>query len=88
MDLSQTSDIERESLDAHVSICAVRYAALETRMASVERRLDSIDTLLSDIRDTLAREPQQRQQDWMQAKSALIGVLVSLVAFLAYQVLF
>jgi hypothetical protein len=88
MNLSQTSDIERESLDAHVSICAVRYQALESRLASVESRLDSIDTVLSDIRDTLAREPQRRQQDWMQAKSALIGVLVSLVAFLAYQVLF
>jgi len=88
MNLSQTSDIERESLDAHVSICAIRYQALETRMISLEHRLDSIDTVLSDIRDTLAQEPQRRQQDWMQAKQVLIGALVSLVAFLAYQVLF
>jgi hypothetical protein len=88
MNLSETSDIERESLDAHVSICAIRYAALESRMISLEHRLDSIDNVLSDIRDSLAQEPQRRQQDWMQAKSAVIGVLVSLVAFLAYQALF
>jgi hypothetical protein len=88
MNLHETSDVERESLDAHVSICAVRYAALESRMAGVERRLEGVETLLSDIRDSLAQQPLHRQRDWMQAKTAVIGVLVSLAAFLAYQVLF
>jgi protocatechuate 3,4-dioxygenase beta subunit len=88
MNLHETSEVERTNLDAHVSICAVRYAALETRLAAVDQRLYNIDTLLSDIRDNLAQQPAQRQQDWTQAKTAVIGVLVSLVAFLAYQVLF
>ena len=88
MNLHETSEVERTNLDAHVSICAVRYAALETRLAGVEQRLQGVETLLSDIRDSLAQQPLHRQADWIQAKTAVIGVLVSLVAFLAYQVLF
>jgi hypothetical protein len=88
MNLHQTSDIERTSLDAHVSICAVRYQALENRLMSVENRLENVETLLSDIRDSLLQQPVFRARDWMAAKNSLIGILVSLVAFLAYQVLF
>jgi hypothetical protein len=88
MNLHETSEIERSNLDAHVSICAVRYSALEIRLAGVQQRLEGVETLLSDIRDSLAQQPIHRQADWLQAKTAAIAFLVSLVAFLAYQVLF
>ena len=88
MNLHETSEIERSNLDAHVSICAVRYSALEIRLAGVQQRLEGVETLLSDIRDSLLQQPVFRARDWMAAKNSLIGILVSLVAFLAYQVLF
>jgi hypothetical protein len=88
MNLSDTSEIERSNLDAHVSICAVRYQALETRMFSIEDRLERVENLLNDIRDSLAAQPAARAQDWLQAKTAVISVLVSLVGFLAYKTLF
>ncbi|MGQ0664383.1 MAG: hypothetical protein ACT4P2_12565 [Pseudomonadota bacterium] len=39
-------DIERDSLPAHVSLCALRYAALERRLARVEWGLYAVIGLL------------------------------------------
>lgn len=79
--MNEPSDIERTSLDAHVSLCALRYSQLERRLESVEDGLKDVYTLLSDIRDRLATQPLQAQAKWEQAQWALIGVLLSVVGW-------
>ena len=37
-----TSALEKESLEAHVDLCALRYEQFEKRLSTVEHKLDSI----------------------------------------------
>lgn len=39
---SQTTSLERESLEAHVDLCALRYEQLDTRMNSLEVKVNHI----------------------------------------------
>jgi hypothetical protein len=77
------SEIERTNLDAHVSLCELRYQALERRLELVESQLGDLHTLVLEIRDTLARQPAGENTRWIQAQAAVIAVLVSVVAWLA-----
>jgi len=37
-----TTQLERESLEAHVDLCAIRYEALDGRLTKVEEKIDGI----------------------------------------------
>ena len=37
-----TTDLERESLEAHVDLCALRYQQLDQRLTNVETKIDTI----------------------------------------------
>ena len=43
-DLAQTTKLEKESLEAHVDLCAMRYLQLDTRLTNLENKVDSIHT--------------------------------------------
>jgi len=58
------TEIEKQNLEAHVEICAVRYANLETKLDNLEHRMDKVELHLIDIKDRLIAnlQPQQPQQ--------------------------
>jgi len=41
-DLSQTTKLEKESLEAHVDLCAMRYLTLDTRLTSLEKKVSDV----------------------------------------------
>jgi hypothetical protein len=43
-----TTTLEKESLEAHVDLCALRYQNLDNRLNSVERKIEDIH---KDIKD-------------------------------------
>ena len=43
-----TTDLEKESLEAHVDLCALRYQQLDNRLTNVEEKIDVIH---SDIKE-------------------------------------
>jgi 1,4-dihydroxy-2-naphthoate octaprenyltransferase len=47
-ELRTTTSLEKESLEAHVDLCALRYAALDSRLTNVENTLRDIH---SDIKN-------------------------------------
>lgn len=40
--LSQTTELEKESLEAHVDLCALRYQSLDSRLTAIEEKVDDI----------------------------------------------
>lgn len=81
------SDIERTSLDAHVSLCELRYQSLERRLGEVESQLESLRTLVLEIRDTLARLPAHENNKWLAAQVGVIGVLLTALGYTVAQLL-
>lgn len=37
-----TTQLEKESLEAHVDLCAIRYQNLDKRLTNVEKKIDDI----------------------------------------------
>lgn len=42
MPANTTSSLEKESLEAHVDLCALRYEQLDDRLTKVEEKIDSV----------------------------------------------
>jgi hypothetical protein len=75
-------DIERKSLEAHVEICAERYAGLNQRFDQIEARLTTFEHTLTDIRDSIGRLQQRSAREWIQARDVIIGLLVTCLGVL------
>jgi len=48
MSVNKPTDLEKQSLEAHVDLCAIRYANLDQRLNSLETK---VDTMHKDIVD-------------------------------------
>ena len=79
-----TRDIEKESLEAHVELCAARYSRLEEKLDNLEGRVIGIETVLGEIRDTVIRDREKRQSQLITWGVAIIGSLATAVAVLSY----
>jgi hypothetical protein len=55
MSLAPTTSLERESLEAHVDLCAVRYSQLDARLSKVEDKLDIIAEDMKKSNSSLAK---------------------------------
>jgi hypothetical protein len=47
-DLGETTNLERNSLEAHVDLCAMRYRQLDTRLSVLETKMDAIQKDIVD----------------------------------------
>jgi len=50
-----TSALEKESLEAHVDLCALRYEQFEKRLTTVEKKLDGIADQMSAGQSSLTK---------------------------------
>jgi uncharacterized coiled-coil protein SlyX len=81
-------DIEKQSLEAHVELCAERYRSLETRLDAVDQRMDSLSAMLTDINEKIDRMAERTENKWDRAQIAVIGVLATVIgAFAARYIL-
>lgn len=54
MSISPTTELERESLEAHVDLCALRYGQLESRLDGVEKKIITLqDTIEKSSLNTI-----------------------------------
>jgi hypothetical protein len=49
------TDIERENLDAHVSICALRYANLDMRLTTLEDKVDKLANAITESKQDMSK---------------------------------
>jgi len=78
--MSTPSEIEKQSLEAHVEICAVRYSNLETKLNNLEHRMDKLEGYLVSIKSSLDDKLEGRGK---QSVSIIVTILsVTLTALL------
>jgi chaperonin cofactor prefoldin len=44
--MSTTTNIEKESLETHVELCALRYTQLESRLENIEQKVGTLQELI------------------------------------------
>jgi hypothetical protein len=81
--LSKVTDIERESLEAHVELCAERYDRMAEKMAEkmgkLEERMDTIETTLEEIKIILTDKETKVYRKLISIGIATIGTLSTTV---------
>jgi len=72
------SDIERTSLDAHVTICELRYQALNDRLDRVTQDMDELKSLIQALSRDLQEQRSDQGNYWNRVQWAVIGGLIAL----------
>lgn len=54
-ELAQTTTLEKQSLEAHVDLCAMRYLQLDTRLTNLETKVDGIHKDIVDGQKSLTK---------------------------------
>lgn len=55
MSVQNTTQLEKESLEAHVDLCAIRYDTLNMRLSNVESKIDEIHDDIKDGNQSLVK---------------------------------
>jgi hypothetical protein len=72
MSIKDTTNLERSSLEAHVDLCAMRYAQLDTRLMSLEIKMDAVQQDIIDGQKSL-------KTSIITATSTIVAALLSIV---------
>lgn len=85
--MSTPTQIEKKNLEAHVEICAVRYANLETKLENLEHRMDKLEGYLVGIKESLDDKLEGRgKQSVSFIVTILSVVLTALLGILGHMV--
>jgi chromosome segregation ATPase len=76
--------IEKESLEAHVELCSERYNTLHDKFDEVNRRLDKHEEMLTEIRNAVVTNDQNRNKQIIKWGTGVIAVLVSTLGTIAF----
>ena len=71
------TDIEKESLEAHVELCAQRYDAMKNNMERMEDRLTNVETIVKQIKDMLVDKENKAYIKLLNLGIAVIGSLLT-----------
>ena len=80
--MSEATDIEKKSLEAHVELCAERYTQLEARFEHVEGKINHLDTLLREVHDMVQRMSEKRTDQLIGWGVGIIGALLATTVYL------
>lgn len=83
--MTDTTDIEKKSLEAHVELCAERYRALEIKLETVKEQITDLESVVRAVHETLTASIEKRNNQVLSWGVTVIGILVSMVAFFAGQ---
>jgi hypothetical protein len=84
--MSDTSDIEKKSLEAHVELCAQRYRFLESRLEDVDSNIGSLDSLVREVHDMVQKMAEKRNDQLVKWGIGIISMLTGLVGWLVSRV--
>jgi hypothetical protein len=86
--MSETTEIEKKSLEAHVELCAQRYKILETKLLEVESDIKEVKTHVSDIGEKIDVMSNKRTDQVIAWGVGIIGFLGATVMWLLQQYVF
>lgn len=83
--MSAPTKIEKESLEAHVELCAIRYNNLGAKLNNLEQRMDKLELHLLDIKNSLTTQSNDGNKQTISIFTTILGVLISgLLGFIAH----
>tara|TARA_B100001093_G_C26510907_1_gene877457 strand:+ start:155 stop:409 length:255 start_codon:yes stop_codon:yes gene_type:complete len=81
------SDLEKESLEAHVDLCSERYNGLHRELKNLGSRMDKFEKMLMEMRDMIIKQKTERNQQLIGWGIGIISALVASCGALLFMVL-
>lgn len=80
--MSDTTDIEKKSLEAHVELCAERYRMLELKIETVENDVASVKSMVAEVHAMVHKMAEKRNDQLLAWGVGIIGVLLGVIGWL------
>jgi hypothetical protein len=80
--MSDTTDIEKKSLEAHVELCAERYRFLEEKLENMEDKINGMNAVIREIHDGVMAFAERRNNQIMTFGVGLTATLLGIIGFL------
>jgi hypothetical protein len=82
MSMSDPTDLEKKSLEAHVDLCAQRYRFLETKMEAVETQISALKDVTAEVHDMVHAMGTKRSDQLIAWAGGTILFLLGIVGYL------
>lgn len=79
--MSDTTDIEKKSLEAHVELCAQRYSALEQRIDGVKQDTAELKNTIKDVHKMVLTMSDNRNTQLIGWGVGIIGFLTAALGY-------
>jgi uncharacterized coiled-coil DUF342 family protein len=80
--MSETTDLEKKSLEAHVDLCAQRYRFLEQKLDTVEEKILALNTVIREVHDMVQSMSEKRNDQLINWGVGIVGTLLAVIAYL------
>jgi hypothetical protein len=70
------TDIEKQSLEAHVELCAERYNNLDRRLYSLDERMGRMENLIMEVKAAIAETPGKASNLMLGVGTTIMGALI------------
>ena len=80
--MSGTTEIEKNSLEAHVELCAERYNALEDKMETVTANIAHLCDLVQEVKSSVSKLNEKNTDRLIAWGVGIIGFLGGSVIYL------
>ena len=80
--MSETTEIEKKSLEAHVELCAERYRFLENKLEDVEQKIESTNLVVREVHDMVQEMSNKRNDQIIAWSVGIMGILIAVVGYL------
>jgi predicted nucleic acid-binding Zn-ribbon protein len=77
--MSKTTDIEKKNLEAHVELCAERYAALENKLDNLDERMTIIERHIAEIKDSITNKTGGINKQMITIGTTIVGVMFTAI---------
>jgi hypothetical protein len=80
--MSETTEIEKKSLEAHVELCAERYSSLDQRLDNLGNNITKVEKYTEDIKDMMAAHVEKHNDRLIAWGVGVIGILIGTIGWL------
>lgn len=80
--MSDTRDIEKKSLEAHVELCAERYRFLENKLETVDRKISTLEDTMQKVYDMINDISHRRNDQIINWGLGVMAVFLGIIGYL------
>ena len=80
--MTETTDIEKKSLEAHVELCAERYRFLEEKLETLEGNIASVKIMVIEVHNMVQNMSTKRNDQLINWGMGIMGIMAGIIGWL------